>query len=500
MTVPARDIVQVEPHSIEAEQALLGAVLMNNEAFWRVAEMLRPEHFFEPIHGRIYELAGTLIRAAKLASPITVAQFLPADLDVGGLNRARYLARLAAEAVTVAGVVDYAAVVHDLAMRRQIICVARDALAAAYKSPVDQTPRLLLEEIERSLYEIEDAGRRSGARDLITADEAIVSALDGAAKAYQADGRITGVTWGVKDMDVLTTGLHPGELTILAGRPSMGKSAVAVAVAQAAARWKGPGDELPGGVLVISPEMTGQALGGRMLSADTRRAGGLVPYSSLRSGRFDAADFDRLTETARATEGTPILIEETPDITLIGAFAAARRAALRFKRAGRRLSLVVVDYMQLLRPDPGFRGSRYDHVSEVSCGMKRLARTENVAVLALSQLSRQVEQREDKRPMLSDLRESGSIEQDADAVVFAYRDEYYVQRREPKANTEEHYRWQAEMAACHCRLDLIIAKQRHGPVGTITAHYEAATNTVRDLSDMEQPPERSRGLFDKGVE
>lgn len=295
------------------------------------------------------------------------------------------------------------------------------------------------------------------------------------------------MTWGLHDVDCLTTGLHAGELTILAGRPSMGKSALAVHVAKAAARWTVSADQTPGGVLLISPEMTAQAVGARWLSADAAAAGTAVPYSQFRNGSFSANDFERLTDVAKSAEGMPILIEENPDISIVGAFSAARRAAMRLKRAGRRLSLVVVDYLQLLRPEDRYRGRRVDEVSEISAGMKRLARTENVPVLALSQLSRQVEQRDDKRPQLSDLRDSGSIEQDADSVVFVYRDEYYLRRAEPRIGTDEHIKWQDDMEAAHGRMEIIVGKQRHGPIGTCTVRYDAGTNSITRFDDRRLP-------------
>lgn len=485
-----QDIARAAPHNVEAEQALLGAILVNNEAFYRVCDFLKPEHFFEPIHQTIYELAGNLVRAGKVANPITLKDFLPTGTVVGNMNASQYIARLAAEAITIVNAKDYGELVHDLALRRGIIEVARDALSAAYDSPAELPPRQLLEEVEQQLYQIGDAARRDGARDLVSADEAVCRAIDAAAKAYQADGRVTGVTWGLADLDRMTTGLHAGEMVLLAGRPGMGKSAVGIAVADSASRWTPPGDPTPTGVLLVSPEMTAQAIGGRLVTSEAKGGGSSVPYSALRSGRFGPDDFDRMAEAAKHFSSRSILIDETATITIAGVASAVRRAALRFRRKGIALRLVVVDYLQLVAAGDRYRGKRVDEVAEISAGLKQIARNENVAVLALSQLSRDLERREDKRPQLSDLRDSGSLEQDADAVVFAFREEYYLGRGEPTAGTEEHFKWQAALEACHGRMELIIGKQRHGPIGKITVRFDAPTNVVRDLSHDECMPER----------
>ena len=419
MTAPGRkaDIMPSEPHSIELEQALLGALLTNNEVYHRVSDFLKPDHFFEPIHQNIYELICKLVAAGKVVNPVTLNPFLP-EFTVGQFSGSHYIAHLAAEATSVINSVDYADAVHDLARRRALISICRDGLALAYDSPVDVSPRQQLEELEQRLYELDEASRRRG-RDLVSAGEAIARAVDGAARAYQACGSVLGVTWGLRDMDRMTTGLHRGEVTVLAGRPGMGKSALGITIAEAGAKWKPPGkDVAPTGVLIISPEMEAQALGGRMIAqeADRNKTYGQreLAYSLLRDGRFDEREWDRLIAAAIALRDLPVLIDETPSISAAGVASAVRRAAMRFRRTGYELRLIVVDYLQLIRASDRYAGKRVDEVSEISSAMKSIARSEQVAVLALSQLSREVERRDDKRPMLSDLRDSGTIEQDAE--------------------------------------------------------------------------------------
>lgn len=474
---PARDERPL-PQNIEVEQALLGAVLLNNDAFYRVADFLKPEHFSEPLHAKLFEVCSALIRANKVANPITLKTFIPADLDVAGVPIMVYVARLAAEATTVLNAEDYGRIVHDLSVRRELIQLADDVRAAATDADLDYSPTQQVEEIERRLFELTDASRRNPADQAVTVDEAIAGAVNTIAQAYQNDGRLIGVTWGSPSVDNLTHGLHRGEVTVLAGRPSMGKSALALSAARAAA-------QAGHGVVVFSLEMSPESLGLRLLSEATAADGAPVPYFRMRSGQINERDFDRIVDRARALQGVPIIIEPKPSITVAHLGARIRRNAQRFKRNGHTLGLVVVDYMQLVKPGDRYRGERVHEVSEVSSGLKRIAREEDVPLLAVSQLSREVERREDKRPMLADLRDSGSIEQDADSVVFLYREEYYLRGREPKAETEPYVKWEAELAAAAGRLDVIVAKQRHGPTGAVTVAFDAATNMVRELERSE---------------
>jgi replicative DNA helicase len=475
------------PHNIEVEQALLGAILVNNEAFYRVSDFLNPEHFFEPIHQRIYELAGGLVRAGKVATPVTLKTFLPADLDVAGLTASQYLARLAAEATTVINSEDYGRTIYDLALRRALIGIGEEMVNEAYDAPVDSAPRDQIETAERSLYELAETGRYDGGFQRFA--QALTTAVDMAARAYQRDGRLSGVATGLRDLDRMMGGLQPSDLVIIAGRPGMGKTALATNVAYNVARaWRG--DVRPDGRIVsanggivgfFSLEMSAEQLATRIISEQTE-----IPSYRIRRGEIDPSDFDRIAEAAREMETIPLYIDETGGLSIAQLAARARR----LKRQ-RGLDVMVVDYIPLLQGSTrrAVEG-RVHEVTEITTNLKALAKELNIPVVALSQLSRQVENRDDKRPQLSDLRESGSIEQDADVVMFVFREEYYLKNREPRAGTEEFFKWQSEMEAVHGRAEVIIGKQRHGPTGSVALQFKADVTRFSDLAEDDRLPER----------
>jgi len=475
------------PHNIEVEQALLGAILINNEAFYRVSDFLNPGHFFEPIHQRIYELAGGLVRAGKVATPITLKTFLPADLDVAGLTASQYLARLAAEATTVINAEDYGRTIYDLALRRALIGIGEEMVNAAYDAPVDAAPRDQIEVAERSLYELAETGRYDGGFQRFA--RALTTAVDMAANAYQRDGRLSGLATGLKDLDRMMGGLQTSDLVIIAGRPGMGKTALATNIAYNIARaWEGgvrPDGRIVsenGGIVgFFSLEMSAEQLATRIISEQTE-----IPSYRIRRGEIDPRDFDRIAETAREMETIPLYIDETGGLSI--AQLAARARSLKRQRG---LDLLVVDYIQLLQGSSrrAVEG-RVHEVTEITTNLKALAKELAIPILALSQLSRQVESRDDKRPQLSDLRESGSIEQDADVVMFVFREEYYLKNREPRAGSDEHFKWQADMDAVHGRAEVIIGKQRHGPTGTIPLQFKADVTRFADLADDDRLPER----------
>jgi replicative DNA helicase len=478
---------RTSPHNIEVEQALLGAILINNEAFYRVSDFLNPEHFFEPIHQRIYELAGGLVRAGKVATPITLKTFLPADLDVAGLTASQYLARLAAEATTIINAEDYGRTIYDLALRRALIGIGEEMVNAAYDAPVDAAPRDQIEAAERSLYELAETGRYDGGFQRFA--QALTTAVDMAANAHQRDGRLSGLATGLKDLDRMMGGLQSSDLVIIAGRPGMGKTALATNIAYNTARaWQGgvqPDGRIVsenGGIVgFFSLEMSAEQLATRIISEQTE-----IPSYRIRRGEIDPRDFDRIADTAREMETIPLYIDETGGLSIAQLAARARR----LKRQ-RGLDLLVVDYIQLLQgSNRRAAEGRVHEVTEITTNLKALAKELNIPILALSQLSRQVESRDDKRPQLSDLRESGSIEQDADVVMFVFREEYYLKNREPRAGSEEHFKWQADMEAVHGRAEVIIGKQRHGPTGTIPLQFKADVTRFADLAEDDHLPER----------
>ena len=475
------------PHNIEAEQALIGAILVNNEAFYRVSDFLDPQHFYEPLHQKIYELAGNLIRAGKVATPITLKTFLPPDIDIGGLNISQYLARLAAEATTVINAGDYGRTIGDLAIRRNLIQIGEDMVNVAFDAPVDFAPRDQIEDAERRLYEIAETNRFGSGFQRFA--QALTTAVDMAARAYQREGKLSGLATGLKDLDGKMGGLQSSDLIIVAGRPGMGKTALATNIAYNVARaWRGETradghmQTVDGGIVgFFSLEMSAEQLATRIISERTE-----IPSSTIRRGGISESDFEKIKDVSIELQSLPFYVDETGGLTIAQLAARARR----LKRQ-RGMDLLVIDYIQLLQGSTrrAMEG-RVQEVTEITTNLKALAKELNVPILALSQLSRQVENRDDKRPQLSDLRESGSIEQDADVVLFVFREEYYLSNKEPRPGSEEHLKWQTEMAAVHGKAEIIIGKQRHGPTGTVQLQFDAQVTRFDDLTPDEMLPDR----------
>jgi replicative DNA helicase len=483
----AAPLYRSAPHNIEAEQALLGAILVNNEALYRVSDFLEARHFFEPVHQNIYEIAGSLIRVGKIANPVTLKTFLPADVDIAGLTVNQYLARLAAEATTVINAEDYGRTIYDLFIRRSLIVIGEDMVNVAFDAPVDFAPREQIEDAERRLYDLAETGKYDGGFQRFAS--ALTTAVDMAARAYQRDGRLSGLATGLDDLDRMMGGLQHSDLVILAGRPGMGKTALATNIAYNIARaWRGDVrpdghiETVNGGIIgFFSLEMSAEQLATRIISEQTD-----VASYRIRRGEIDPSDFDRIAAVAREMEAIPLYIDETGGLSIAQLAARARR----LKRQ-RGLDLLVIDYLQLLQGSSRRAAEgRVQEVTEITTGLKALAKELNVPILALSQLSRQVESRDDKRPQLSDLRESGSIEQDADVVLFVFREEYYLKNKEPRAGTDEHFKWQTDMESVHGKAELIIGKQRHGPTGTVQLQFKADVTRFSNLADESRLPER----------
>jgi replicative DNA helicase len=480
-------LYRTAPHNIEAEQALLGAILVNNEAFYRVSDFLEPRHFFEPVHQKIYELSSSLVRAGKVASPVTLKTFLPADADVGGLTISQYLARLAAEATTVINAADYGRTIYDLSIRRALIVIGEDMVNEAYEAPVDFAPKKQIENAERKLYEIAESGRYEGGFQRFA--QALTTAVDMAARAYQRDGKLSGLATGMHDLDAKMGGLQHSDLIIVAGRPGMGKTALATNIAYNVAKaWQGEvrpdghTSTVNGGIVgFFSLEMSAEQLATRIVAQETG-----IPSSTIRRGGITESDFEKIKDISIELQTLPFYVDETGGLSVAQLAARARR----LKRQ-RGLDLLVVDYIQLLQGNSRRASeNRVQEVTEITTNLKALAKELNVPVVALSQLSRQVESRDDKRPQLSDLRESGSIEQDADVVLFVFREEYYLSNKEPRPGTEEYVKWQTEMALVHGKAEVIIGKQRHGPTGTVQLQFEASVTRFGDLASESHLPER----------
>ena len=475
------------PHNIEAEQSLLGAVLVNNDAFYRVSDFLEPKHFFEPIHQTIYETAGSLIRMGKVATPVTLKTFVPADTDIGGMTVGQYLARLAAEATTIINAQDYGRTVYELALRRDLIRIGEDMVNVAFDAPVDFAPRAQIEDAERRLYELAESGRYDGGFQGFA--QAMKVALDMAANAYQRDGKLSGTATGLRDLDIKMGGLQRSDLIIVAGRPGMGKTALATNIAykvakahRAEVQADGTMKSVNGGIVgFFSCEMSAEQLATRILAEQTG-----VSSSLIRRGGISQTEFDKIRDYTIELQHLPLFVDETGGLSISQLTARARR----LKRQ-KGLDLIVVDYIQLLQGS-GKRGNdnRVQEVTEITTSLKALAKELNIPVIALSQLSRQVESRDDKHPQLSDLRESGSIEQDADVVLFVYREEYYLQNKEPKPGTAEYEKWQAEMDHALGKAEVIVAKQRHGPTGTVRLQFEGQFTRFSDFAEEDNLPYR----------
>jgi replicative DNA helicase len=480
-------LYRTAPHNIEAEQALLGAILVNNEALYRVSDFLEARHFFEPVHQKIYEISSQLVRAGKVASPVTLKTFLPADADIGGLTLSQYLARLAAEATTVINAQDYGRTIYDLSVRRALIVIGEDMVNEAYEAAVDFAPAKQIEEAERKLYEVAESGRYEGGFQAFS--QAITTAVDMAAKAYQRDGRLSGIATGLHDLDSKMGGLQSSDLIIVAGRPGMGKTALATNIAYNIAKaWQGevrPDGHITtvnGGIVgFFSLEMSAEQLATRILAERTG-----IPSSTIRRGQISEHDFETIRDVSLELQSMKFFVDETGGLSIAQLAARARR----LKRQ-RGLDMLVIDYIQLLSgSSKRSQDNRVQEITEITTNLKALAKELQVPIIALSQLSRQVESRDDKRPQLSDLRESGSIEQDADVVLFVYREEYYLANKEPRPGTDDHLKWQTEMAAVHGKAEVIIGKQRHGPTGTVGLQFEASVTRFGDLAPEDRLPER----------
>jgi replicative DNA helicase len=481
---PETPTFRAPPHNFEAEQALLGAILVNNEACDRVSSFLKAEHFFDALHGRIYDHAAKLIWAGKRATPITLKTFFLGDEPVGELTVPQYLGRLAANATTIINAEDYGRTIYDLAIRRNLIQIGEGMVNTAYDAPIDAPPSVQIEDTEQKLYELAETGKYGSGFEPFTT--ALTDAIDMAAHAYRRDGGLSGLATGFTDLDQRMGGLQPSDLIIVAGRPSMGKTAlatnIAYHVAQSYRRDPDSQAALDGAVVgFFSLEMSAEQLATRIISEQA-----YIPSERIRRGRIESEEFDRIVEVSQELQNLPLYIDQTGGITVAQLAARARR----LKRQ-RDVGLIVVDYLQLLSGSTRRAAEgRVQEVSEITTGLKALAKELHVPVLALSQLSRQVEQREDKRPQLADLRESGSIEQDADVVLFVFREEYYVERRQPRENTEEHKQWQQEMDLVTGKAEVIIGKQRHGPTGTVRLQFTPEFTRFGNLAAEERLPDR----------
>lgn len=463
------------PHNQDAEQGLLGALMVDNRAMERVGEILQPHYFFVPVHGRIYEAIAKLVDRGQSATPVTLKNYFEDDPDLAELGGADYLVELAASVLSVVNVEDYANRLYDLHMRRELITLGSDIVNDSYQHSLDKAAENIIESAEAQLFSLAESGTGQGG--FITLRDSVLVAIEHAEKAFNSDGGVTGVTSGLIDMDKKLGGFQNSDLLILAGRPSMGKTALATTMAYNAAKAYAESGGKEGAVTAFfSLEMSADQLAGRMLAMESGVSG-----DAIRKGTIQQKDFSAFVAASQTMSQIPLYIDDTPALSI----SAVRTRARRLKRQ-HGLGLLIVDYLQLLR-GTGSRQSesnRVQEVSEITRGLKAIAKELNIPVLALSQLSRQVESREDKRPLLSDLRESGSIEQDADVVMFVYREEYYLSRTEPEVGSDKHMEWQEKMERNHNVGECIVAKARHGPIGAVRMHFDSNITKFTDLEDF----------------
>jgi len=460
------------PQNLEAEQGILGALLVDNRAMEKVGDFLRPQHFYAPAHQRIFEAVQVMIDRGQTASPVTLKNFFEKDQDLAKVGGAEYLADLAANVISVINAHDYGRTIYELFLRRELISLGEDVVNDAYEHTLERDATRLIETAEAKLFSLAESGDVRGG--FVSLRDSVMTAIEIAEKAYRTVGHVTGVTTGLRDLDAKLGGLHGSDLLILAGRPSMGKTALATNIAFNAARiYAETGGQQGGIVGFFSLEMSADQLATRILADQADISG-----DAIRKGNLQEDDFRRFVEASQRLSQVPLYIDDTPALSISAVRTRARRLKRQFG-----LSLLVVDYLQLLT-GTGSRQSenRVLEISEITRGLKAIAKELEIPVIALSQLSRAVESREDKRPMLSDLRESGSIEQDADVVMFVYREEYYLSRSEPPMDDHTKYAaWQERMDKAMNIGEVIIGKQRHGPIGPVQLHFDASTTRFSDL-------------------
>ena len=459
-----------QPSNLEAEQALLGSILVNNDIIEEVSGLINPNIFYDPAHVKIYEVIESLNSKGMIANPITLKNFFEKDNMLSEVGGTEYLVKLTRFSSSVKQAIDYAKVVHEMYLRRELVQIS-DKLSSdtINANAQEMNAENIIENTEKSLYDLAERGTFS--QSYLKFNHALDQTIEMATLAMQNDQGLVGVPTGLTDLDEKLGGLHKSDLIILAGRPSMGKTALATNIAYTAAQNILKRQE-KSSVAFFSLEMSSEQLSTRILSEQAR-----IKSDDIRRGKVTEEEINRYIETSRNIYNLPLYIDETPAITIATLSNRARRIKRLFG-----LSLICVDYIQLMRSNSNKNDGRVQEISEITQGLKALAKELSVPVLALSQLSRAVEQRDEKIPQLADLRESGSIEQDADVVMFVYREAYYLERKQPKLGSIEHAEWQSKMNDVNGLADIILGKQRHGPTGTIKVEFEGIYTKFKDLS------------------
>ena len=455
------------PNNIEAEQSVIGSILLNNEIFDEINLLINSKNFYDPMHQKIFMAIEKLIYSGMLANPITLKNYFENEKDE--LNIPNYLFKITKFSTSSRQAIEYSKLIYDLYVKRELIKISENIIHTAKLNDLDNDGKSIIENFEKSLFDLAEKGSFSSS--LVKFDEAMKMTIEMASSAYKNEEGIVGVPTGLTDLDYRLGGLHKSDLLIIAGRPSMGKTALATNIAFNAAK-KIQNDGRKSTIAFFSLEMSSEQLSTRVLAEQSR-----IKSNDIRTGKISEEQFDKFIETSKNISELPLYIDETPAISI----AALSNRARRIKRLYG-LDMVVVDYIQLMKAS-NFREGRVQEISEITQGLKALAKELSVPVLALSQLSRAVEHRDDKKPQLSDLRESGSIEQDADVVMFVYREAYYLQGKEPRPATVEHAEWLAKMNDISHLAEIIIGKQRHGPTGNVMLEFEAMFTKFKDLQN-----------------
>ena len=455
------------PNNIEAEQSVIGSILLNNEIFDEINLLINSKNFYDPMHQKIYMAIEKLIYSGMLANPITLKNYFENEKDE--LNIPNYLFKITKFSTSSRQAIEYSKLIYDLYVKRELIKISENIIDAVKLNDLDNDGKSIIENFEKSLFDLAEKGSFSSS--LVKFDEAMKMTIEMASSAYKNEEGIVGVPTGLTDLDYRLGGFHKSDLLIIAGRPSMGKTALATNIAFNAAK-KIQNDGRKSTIAFFSLEMSSEQLSTRILAEQSR-----IKSNDIRRGKISEEQFDKFIEISKNISELPLYIDETPAISI----AALSNRARRIKRLYG-LDMVVVDYIQLMKAS-NFREGRVQEISEITQGLKALAKELSVPVLALSQLSRAVEHRDDKKPQLSDLRESGSIEQDADVVMFVYREAYYLQGKEPRPATVEHAEWQAKMNDISHLAEIIIGKQRHGPTGNVMLEFEAMFTKFKDLQN-----------------
>ncbi|MBL6857259.1 MAG: replicative DNA helicase [Pelagibacteraceae bacterium] len=456
------------PSNIEAEQSLIGSVLVNNDIIDEISNIVNSAKFFDPVHRKIYEVIENLNNKGMIANPITLKNYFEKDTGLSEVGGVDYLVKLTRFSSSIKQAIDYAKIIHEMYVKRELILISDGISDQANDDQADKTGENIIEDAEKSLFDLAERGNFS--QTFLKFNQAVDQTIQMATLAMKSDQGIVGVPTGLSDLDEKLGGLHKSDLVIIAGRPSMGKTALATNIAYYASKNMQENNE-KGSVAFFSLEMSSEQLSTRILSEQSR-----ISSSEIRKGKASEETLNRYIETSRNIYDLPLYIDETPAIAISTLSNRARRIKRLFG-----LKLIVVDYIQLMRTNTNRMDGRVQEISEITQGLKALAKELNVPVVALSQLSRAVEQRDDKIPQLSDLRESGSIEQDADVVVFVYREQYYLEKKEPKQGSIEHAEWQSKMSEIHGLANLIIGKHRHGSTGTVHVEFEGMFTKFKDL-------------------